>query len=67
MGHLTMVKLLISYGANVNQQGGQLDNALQAAVMMGHDDTVRGLIALAANVNFSGGSLWHSVAYSGTQ
>jgi hypothetical protein len=54
MGHLTMVKLLISYGADINQQGGQLDNALQAAVMMGHDDTVRELIALAANVNSLG-------------
>jgi hypothetical protein len=65
MGHLTMVKLLISYGADVNQQGGQLDNALQAAVMMGHDDTVRELIALAANVNSLGtcyGTALHTAA-----
>jgi Ankyrin repeats (3 copies) len=65
MGHLTMVNLLVRYGADINMQGGPLDNALQAAVMMGHDSTVQGLIALGADVNFLGthyGTALHTAA-----
>lgn len=60
-----MVKLLIDYGVDVNMQGGPLDNALQAAVIMGQDSTVQGLITLGADVNNLGtryGTALHTAA-----
>ncbi|KAM3546273.1 hypothetical protein ARSEF1564_000761 [Beauveria bassiana] len=50
-GHLDTVKVLLEYGARVNEQGGHYGNALQAASIAGHEAIVRRLIQEGADVN----------------
>ena len=70
LGHLSMAELLVSYGADVNLQGGPLDNALQAASINGHERMVSSLIAWGANVNARGsryGTALHAATRSGDE
>lgn len=67
LGHVSMGKLLVSYGADVNLQGGPLENALQAASINGHEQMVSSLISWGANVNAQGsryGTALHAAARS---
>ncbi|KAM3531642.1 hypothetical protein NHJ13051_000707 [Beauveria bassiana] len=50
-GHLDTVKVLLEYGARVNEQGGHYGNALQAASIPRHEAIVRRLIQEGADVN----------------
>jgi ankyrin repeat protein len=45
-------------GADVNAQGGQYGNALQAASNGGHKEIVKLLLERGADVNAQGGHLW---------
>jgi hypothetical protein len=49
------LELLLSKGADVNAQGGQHGNALQAASLGGHDKVVELLLSKGADVNAQGG------------
>ena len=51
-----MVELLLSKGADVNAQGGDYGNALQAASDGGHEKVVELLLSKGADVNAQGGS-----------
>ncbi|KAL4789115.1 Pfs, NACHT and ankyrin domain protein [Aspergillus venezuelensis] len=46
---------IIQYGADVNAQGGDYGNALQAASSGGHQETVRLLLDKGADINAQGG------------
>ena len=50
-GHEAIAKLLIEKGADVNAQGGQYGNALQAASIKGHGALVKLLIENGADSN----------------
>ncbi|OCK92309.1 ankyrin, partial [Cenococcum geophilum 1.58] len=50
-GHSNMVKLLVDKGADVNAQGGERGNALQAALDRGHEQIVKLLLDKGADVN----------------
>ena len=52
-----MVELLLSKGADVNAQGGEYGNALQAASDGGHEKVVELLLSKGADVNAQGGDL----------
>ena len=47
-GHEAVVRLLLEKGADVNAQGGQYGNALQAASYRGHEAVVRLLLKSGA-------------------
>ena len=47
--------MLLAKGADVNGQGGQYGNALQAASQGGYDQVVQMLLAKGADVNAQGG------------
>ncbi len=50
-----MVQLLIEKGADVNAEGGEYGNALQAASEEGNENIVQLLIERGADVNAQGG------------
>jgi ankyrin repeat protein len=50
-----IVKLLLDRGADVNVQGGDYGNALQAAAFIGHKEMVELLVSKGADVNLQGG------------
>ena len=52
---LRVVQMLLDKGANVNAQGGEYVNALQAASARGHDQVVQMLLDKEADVNAQGG------------
>jgi hypothetical protein len=54
-GQVTIVEQLLEDGADVNAQGGQYGNALQAASYMGHLAVVELLLSQGADVNAQGG------------
>ncbi len=54
-GQQAITELLIANGANVNAEGGQYGNALQAASYQGHQAIAELLIAMGADVNAQGG------------
>jgi hypothetical protein len=54
-GHQRMVKLLLDKGVDVNAQGGDYGNALQAASVGGHEAVVKLLLNKGADVNAQGG------------
>jgi hypothetical protein len=54
-GNHRIVALLLNNGANVNAQGGQYGNALQAASAGGHYQTVALLLDNGAHINAQGG------------
>ena len=54
-GHDQLIQLLLDQGANVNAQGGEYGNALQAASYRGHDQMVQMLLDKGANINAQGG------------
>ena len=49
------MKLLLEKGADINAQGGQYVNALQAALFHGHEVIVKLLLEKGADVNAQGG------------
>ncbi|KAJ9482639.1 hypothetical protein VN97_g10788, partial [Penicillium thymicola] len=49
------VQILLGAGADVNAQGGQYGNALQAAAWLGNAETVQILLGAGADVNAQGG------------
>jgi ankyrin repeat protein len=51
LGLSTITKLLLDRGDDVNAQGGQYGNALQAASVGGHEQVVKMLLINGANVN----------------
>jgi ankyrin repeat protein len=54
-GHREIIQLLLDKGADVNAQGGEYGNALQAASWGGHQEAVRLLLDNGADVNAQGG------------
>ncbi|KAM0172531.1 hypothetical protein ACHAPF_007410 [Botrytis cinerea] len=50
-----IAKLLLDHGADVNAQGGEYGNALQAAARRGNQEIVKLLLDRGANVNAQGG------------
>ena len=50
-----MVRLLLNKGADVNDQGGEYANALQAASTEGHQQLVWLLLEMGADINAKGG------------
>ncbi|KAH3098783.1 hypothetical protein KXW41_005747, partial [Aspergillus fumigatus] len=50
-----IVKLLLDKGADVNVQGGEYGNALQAASLEGHLEIVKLLLGTGADINAQGG------------
>ncbi|CAI0655001.1 unnamed protein product, partial [Colletotrichum noveboracense] len=54
-GHDNIVRMLLDKGADVNAQGGDYGNALQAASFKGHDNIVQMLLDKGADVNAHGG------------
>jgi ankyrin repeat protein len=50
-----IVKVLLEKGAEVNAQGGEYGNALQAASFGGHEAIVKVLLEKGAEVNAQGG------------
>ncbi|RMZ87128.1 hypothetical protein DV736_g5644, partial [Chaetothyriales sp. CBS 134916] len=53
-GHETVVQMLLEKGADVNAQGGEYGNALQAASYRGHETVVQMLLEKGADVNTRG-------------
>ncbi|KAK3379115.1 hypothetical protein B0T24DRAFT_674933 [Lasiosphaeria ovina] len=51
----TVIQTLLEKGANVNTQGGEYGNALQAASFEGHDQIVQILLEKGADMNAQGG------------
>jgi hypothetical protein len=54
-GLIRSVKSILDKGADVNAQGGEYGNALQAASYQGHNQVVQILLAKGADVNAPGG------------
>ncbi|KAJ5737403.1 uncharacterized protein N7483_002528 [Penicillium malachiteum] len=54
-GYGRVVHLLLEKGAEINAQGGEYGNALQAASLKGHDKIVQLLLAKGAEINAQGG------------
>ena len=54
-GHAHVAELLISKGANVNQQGGEFGNALIAASKWGYEQVTKLLLDKGADINQQGG------------
>ena len=59
------MKLLLDRGANVNAQGGQHGNALQAASYGGHEKVVELLLDKGADVNAQGGAYYGNALQAG--
>ncbi|KAH8719160.1 hypothetical protein GQ44DRAFT_687973 [Phaeosphaeriaceae sp. PMI808] len=55
LGLSTITRLLLDQRAEVNAQGGDYGNALQAASARGHEEVVKMLLNNGANVNAQGG------------
>jgi ankyrin repeat protein len=55
LGLSTVTRLLLDKGAEVNAQGGDYGNALQAASYRGHEQVVKTLLDKGAEVNAQGG------------
>jgi ankyrin repeat protein len=55
LGHNEVVKMLLDKGADVNAQGGDYGNALQAASARGYEQVVETLLDKGADVNKQGG------------
>ncbi|KAK5213084.1 hypothetical protein LTR47_006963 [Exophiala xenobiotica] len=55
-GHEKVVRILLDHGADVNAEGGQYGNALQAALKGGHEKMVLMLVDRGADVNAEGGN-----------
>jgi uncharacterized membrane protein len=55
LGFSTITRLLLDKGAEVNAQGGDFGNALQAASRGGHEQVVKTLLDKGAEVNAQGG------------
>ncbi|KAL8724372.1 MAG: hypothetical protein Q9166_007983 [cf. Caloplaca sp. 2 TL-2023] len=53
-GHLTVVRILLDRGADLNASGGRLSTPLQAACFQGYVDVVRLLIEKGANMKSRG-------------
>ncbi|CAI7653375.1 unnamed protein product [Penicillium crustosum] len=54
-GHDKIVQMLLERGADVNAQGGEYGNALQAACLRGYDKIVQMLLERGADVSAQGG------------
>jgi ankyrin repeat protein len=54
-GNIDIATLLIERGADVNAQGGEYGNALQAASLQGHTEVATLLIERGADINAQGG------------
>ncbi|KAH8702902.1 ankyrin repeat domain-containing protein [Phaeosphaeriaceae sp. PMI808] len=54
-GHHETVKLFLDKGADINAQGGEYGNALQAASYRGHEQVVKLLLSKNVDVNAQGG------------
>jgi ankyrin repeat protein len=54
-GHRQVVKMLHDKGAEVNAQGREYSNALQAASQRGHEQVVKTLLNKGAEVDAQGG------------
>jgi ankyrin repeat protein len=54
-GYDNIVQILLEHGADINAQGGDYGNALQAASTEGHDKIVQKLLERGADVNAQGG------------
>ncbi|MCJ1270793.1 hypothetical protein MMC22_010690 [Lobaria immixta] len=71
LGHDCIVQQLLEEGAeNINAEGAEFGNALQAAVQGGHTEVVHRLIRSGANVNLEGGYFGNSLqaaAFQGTE
>ncbi|CAI9635606.1 unnamed protein product [Alternaria burnsii] len=55
LGFSVVTKLLLDKGADVNAQGGEYGNALQAASAGGHEQIVKTLLNKGADINAEGG------------
>jgi hypothetical protein len=55
LGFSTVIRLLLDAGAEVNAQGGEYGNALQAASLEGYEQIVKTLLNAGAEVNTQGG------------
>ncbi|PZD22052.1 Ank-2 multi-domain protein, partial [Pyrenophora tritici-repentis] len=53
-GHEQVVKTLIDQGAEVNAQGGEYGNALQAALAGGYEQVVKALLDAGAHQHQEG-------------
>ena len=60
-GLLGQVQELLEKGADVNAQGGEYGNALQAASCQGHDQVVERLLEKGADVNAQGGEFGNAL------
>ncbi|KAF2675923.1 hypothetical protein K458DRAFT_437678 [Lentithecium fluviatile CBS 122367] len=60
-GHEAVARLLLDKGADVNAQGGDFGNALQAASYGGHELVVRLLLDKGADVNVQGGGFGNAL------
>jgi ankyrin repeat protein len=54
-GNMTVIRYLVEHGADVNAQGGEYGNPLQAAVVWNCIEIVRYLVENGADVNAQGG------------
>lgn len=61
LGSSTITRLLLGQRADVNAQGGNYGNALQAASAKGHKAVVKLLIEAGADVNASGGQFGNAL------
>ena len=55
---------MISAGADVNAQGGEFGNALQAASYRGYEKVVQILLDAGADVNAQGGDYYDNALYA---
>lgn len=55
-GHDKIVRMLLERGTDINAQGGDFRNALQAACWNGHDKIARMLLEPGADINAQGGA-----------
>jgi hypothetical protein len=67
LGLLVVVKSLIGGGSDVNAQGGQYDNALQAASAGGYTEIVQLLLDNGAKVNAQGGEYGNALQAASIQ
>ncbi|KAI0568064.1 Ank-4 multi-domain protein, partial [Pyrenophora tritici-repentis] len=56
-GHEQVVKTLIDQGAEVNAQGGEYGNALQAALAGGYEQVVKALLDAGAHQHQEGNTV----------
>jgi hypothetical protein len=61
LGHNAVVQLLLNENADVNEQGGDYGNALQAASIRGYTHVVKTLLDRGANVNAQGGDFGNAL------